>query len=136
MYNYLLFRLFYLAGDIVEVVCPKCGYSWKTKSRLRYITCPCCHRKFLNPVYETTTTTTTTTETTTTTSLGTTEPNSDPANQIKVWVADVPEECYKDLKELAEEVSSPDPLGVEVLVVDSEVAEEVFKYHGVELNAC
>jgi len=28
------------------VKCPKCGYSWQTKSKMLYITCVNCQRKF------------------------------------------------------------------------------------------
>ena len=27
------------------VVCPKCGYSWNTKSQALWVTCPHCMRK-------------------------------------------------------------------------------------------
>ena len=35
----------------MEVRCPRCGYSWRTRSRKLYLTCPNCHRKFRNPLY-------------------------------------------------------------------------------------
>ena len=25
--------------------CYKCGYIWHTRSKMHYVTCPCCHRK-------------------------------------------------------------------------------------------
>lgn len=31
------------------VTCPKCGYGWDTRSRMRQITCPDCLRKFPQP---------------------------------------------------------------------------------------
>lgn len=31
-----------------KINCPKCKYSWKTKSKLKYITCPSCQRKTKN----------------------------------------------------------------------------------------
>ncbi|MEM1694246.1 MAG: hypothetical protein QXY26_10595 [Ignisphaera sp.] len=31
---------------IEEVRCPKCGYTWYTKSRRLYIVCPNCHYTF------------------------------------------------------------------------------------------
>ncbi|MEM4570711.1 MAG: hypothetical protein QXE66_05330 [Desulfurococcaceae archaeon] len=34
-----------------EITCPKCGYTWFTKGRLKYITCPNCHYKIRNPYY-------------------------------------------------------------------------------------
>ncbi len=107
----------------MEVVCPKCGYSWVTRSVRRFITCPNCYRKLRNPYWVATGTSTTSTGTT-----------RSPPSEIAVWVVDVPEECYRDLKELAEEASSPDPLGVEVLVLDADVAREVLEYHGVRLE--
>ena len=41
---------------------------------------------------------------------------------------------WSDLKELAEESSTPDDSGVEVLVLDSVLAEEVFRHHGFSLD--
>jgi len=29
-----------------KVKCPKCGYAWVTKSKMKYITCPNCLLKF------------------------------------------------------------------------------------------
>lgn len=31
-----------------KITCTKCGYSWKTKSKLSYTCCPNCLRKFKN----------------------------------------------------------------------------------------
>ena len=33
-----------------KVKCPKCGYAWVTKSKMRYITCPNCLLKFNSSV--------------------------------------------------------------------------------------
>jgi len=30
----------------MKVKCPKCNHTWKTKSLMMFITCPCCQRKF------------------------------------------------------------------------------------------
>jgi len=116
---------------MVVVKCPRCGYSWVTRSTRRYVTCPNCYRKFPNPRWATTGTTTTTTSTTTGT--GTTTTTRSPS-EIAVWITDLPGEAYRDLRELAEEVSSPDPCGVEVLVLDSGIAEEVLRAHGIVLE--
>lgn len=32
------------------VTCPKCNYTWSTKSGAEWITCPSCSRKFERPV--------------------------------------------------------------------------------------
>ncbi len=53
---------------------------------------------------------------------------------IKVWVKDIPREAYNELKKAAEEVSTPDPSGVEVLILDANVAEKILKAYGVELG--
>ena len=114
----------------MKVVCPRCGYRWNSRSTRRFVTCPNCYSKIRNPYWSSATGTSTGT-TTTTTGTGTTRS----FNEIGVWVADVPRECYRDLRELAEEVSSPDSSGVEVLVLDSGVAVEVLRHYGVELDA-
>lgn len=31
-----------------EIKCPKCNHSWKTKSKLKLVTCPSCNLKVLN----------------------------------------------------------------------------------------
>jgi len=31
--------------------CPKCGYEWKTKSSLKFVSCPSCLHKVENPHY-------------------------------------------------------------------------------------
>jgi len=33
----------------LKLKCPKCKYSWITKGRLLYTTCPNCQRKFPKP---------------------------------------------------------------------------------------
>jgi len=33
----------------LKVKCPKCNYEWETKSKLTYLTCVSCQRKFLRP---------------------------------------------------------------------------------------
>ena len=114
---------------MVVVKCPRCGYSWVTRSTRRYVTCPNCYRKFPNPRWATTGTTTTTTSTTTGTGTSTTTRSP----EIGVWIADCIPELWSDLRELAEEVSGPDPSGVEVLVLDAGVAEEVLRHYGVEV---
>ena len=118
----------------MKVICPRCGYSWsprKNRRTSRY-TCPNCSYSFRLVAATTTTTTSTTTTATTTTTTSTKRFREE---EIAVWIADVPRECYRDLRELAEEVSSPDSSGVEVLVLDSSVAEEVLRHYGVELDA-
>ncbi len=30
----------------MKTKCPKCEYEWETKSKMIYITCPNCQRKF------------------------------------------------------------------------------------------
>ena len=53
---------------------------------------------------------------------------------IKVWIKDLPGEAYNELKRAAEEVSTLDPSGVEVLILDADVAEKILRTHGVELE--
>lgn len=33
----------------MKLTCPKCKYSWETKSKLNWITCPSCQSKMKNP---------------------------------------------------------------------------------------
>jgi len=41
-----------------QIKCNKCQYEWKTKSNLKYISCPSCIQKVLNPNYSPTSNTT------------------------------------------------------------------------------
>ena len=100
---------------MVRVVCPYCGYSWDSRARGRYLKCPSCYRGFRNPYWGSPTTSTT------------------KSPEIGVWIADCIPELWRDLRELAEEVSGPDPSGVEVLVLDAGVAVEVLRHYGMEV---
>lgn len=33
----------------MAIICPKCGYTWQTKSTADMICCPSCQRKFARP---------------------------------------------------------------------------------------
>jgi len=35
----------------VEIVCSHCGYKWKTSSKMRMVSCSCCTKKTVNPLY-------------------------------------------------------------------------------------
>lgn len=35
-----------------KIKCPNCEYEWETKSKLKFITCPCCLLKSENPDFE------------------------------------------------------------------------------------
>ena len=32
-----------------KIKCPFCGYEWETSSKLKYVSCPSCLKKVLNP---------------------------------------------------------------------------------------
>ena len=98
---------------MVRVVCPYCGYSWDSRSRRRLVTCPSCFRKVANPGWKGTGVSVSTSVGVGSVSVSRKLNNL--YNDIRVWVVDLPREAYRDLRELAEEVSSPDPSGVEVL---------------------
>lgn len=125
----------------MKVTCPKCGYTWNTKSKRRYLTCPNCYKKIQNPAWgsgTSTSSTSTSTSTSSTSSSGTgTKISSkhlkDLLNEIKVYDIKLPQEALEDLRFLAEE-SSSDPSGLEVLVLDSDIAEEVLKQYGITLE--
>jgi DNA-directed RNA polymerase subunit RPC12/RpoP len=36
----------------MKVKCPKCKYKWETESKLLYVTCPNCQKKFLKNLKE------------------------------------------------------------------------------------
>ena len=36
---------------LTEVKCPICGYVWHTRSKMMYICCPRCYRKFRSPLF-------------------------------------------------------------------------------------
>jgi len=117
---------------MARVVCPYCGYSWDSRSRRRLVTCPSCFRKVANPGWKGSGV-----SVSTSVSVGSVGVGRKPAksiyDSIKVYVIDLPGEAYRDLRELAEEASGPDPSGVEVLVLDSGVAVEVLRHYGVEV---
>jgi len=34
------------------VKCPRCGYEWKSRAKLNYVTCPNCRKVFKKPTEE------------------------------------------------------------------------------------
>ena len=109
----------------MKVVCPRCGYEWETRSRRRFIKCPNCYKTFRNPFWGSSTTTTTTTSTTTSTTTTTTA--KDLAERIEVEIMDFDPVLWKRLKEVAEEASTPDPSGIEVLVLSKSMFDKVME---------
>ncbi|MEM4976144.1 MAG: hypothetical protein QXT64_02345 [Desulfurococcaceae archaeon] len=40
-----------MRAEPIKVECKYCGYEWYTRSVMREIPCPNCHRKIRNPRY-------------------------------------------------------------------------------------
>ena len=113
----------------MRVTCPICSYTWDTRSRRRFIKCPNCYKTIRNPFWGSSTTTTTTTTSTTTSTTTTTA--KDLAEGIKVKIMDFDPVLWEELKKDTEEASTPDPSGVEVLVMDASMARKILRRHGV-----
>ena len=111
----------------MRVTCPICSYTWDTRSRRRFIKCPNCYKTFRNPFWGSSTTTTTTTTTSTTTSTTTTTTAKDLAERIEVEIMDFDPVLWERLKEVAEEASTPDPSGIEVLVLSKSMFDKVMR---------
>ncbi len=110
----------------MKVVCPRCGYSWVPRRgrRTKRFTCPNCNYSFIDHSFTTTATTTATTART----------SGFRKEDIKVYDLEVPSTVLDELRSVAEEVSPPDKHGVEVMVLDADVADEILRRHGIVLE--
>lgn len=43
-------KVLYSKDKDTNITC-KCGYSWKTKSKLKYVICPSCRNAVINPLF-------------------------------------------------------------------------------------